>query len=97
MKLPFKKSLRAENEKADALSELASSATMDLNRTIHFKKLESPTIEREVVMEINQSPCWMDPIKAFLESGKLPYDQIEAQRIERNTAKFILHEGKLLW
>lgn len=58
-------------------------ATMDHNHTIYFEKLESPSIGQKATMEMNQAPCWMDPIRFFLENGELPSDHTEAQRIER--------------
>lgn len=56
---------------------------MDLNQTIRYKQLLFPSMEKEVIMEIKQSPSWMDPIKAFIEDRELTDDQFEAKKSER--------------
>src|SRR5436190_10426720 len=87
---------RSENERADILTKLASSATTDIDPTVQLEYLQYPTVERKQIMEIHQAPYWMDPIIAFLEKETLPDDIIEAQKLERRADKFLIHEGKLL-
>src|SRR3954467_10729245 len=87
---------RADNTRADALAKLASSPIGDLSPTIYIEHLVSPSIDKEVAMEIEMTTCWIDPIRSYLEKGILPEDEIEAKRIERRSTKFIIHEGKLL-
>src|SRR4051812_20870396 len=67
-----------------------------MDPTVQLEYLQTPTIEREHIIEIHQAPCWMDPIIAFLEKETLPDDIIEAQKLERRADKFLIHEGKLL-
>src|SRR3954471_17492170 len=76
---------RANNTRADALAKLASSPTGDLNPTIYVEYLASPSIDKEVAMEIETTTCWIDPIRAYLERGILPEDEVESKRIERRT------------
>src|SRR4051812_544070 len=79
----FQRILKSENEKADILAKLASSATTDIDPTVQLEYLQCPTIEKKQIMEIHQAPCWMDSIIAFLEKGTPPEDIIEAQKLER--------------
>lgn len=46
-------------------------------------------------MEIKASVCWMDPIKAYLQTRVLREDQVKAKRLERMSAKFIIHDPQL--
>src|SRR3954468_22874880 len=88
---------REENSKADALARLASSPTAELGPTTLLEILFVPSVNMSQVMEVTQEePCWMDPLKYFILHGKLPEDPIEAQRIVRRSANFIMHDGKLL-
>src|SRR3954466_6387415 len=92
----FQQIPRAENAKADTLAKLASIPLSELGREVYVDQLESPSITKNAIMEVDLSPCWMDPIKTFIQTGVLPEDPIEAKRVARISSKFLLHEGKLL-
>lgn len=62
---------------------MALFAIIDLGKAIHFQQLHSPHIECGTILEINWSPSWMVPIKAFLEKGELLDNHLEAQKLEK--------------
>lgn len=92
----FQQVSRSENEKANALAKVASSAVVDLDKAIYFQQLQFLSVEHEDDLEINRTPSWMDPIKAFLENEELSDVHLEAQKLERRATKFLMHEGRLL-
>src|SRR3954470_5182065 len=94
--VPFFQIPRADNTRADKLAKLASLPTGELDLTLYIEHLSFPSIDRESIMEIDMTDCWINPIKAYLEKGILPEDKVKAKRIERRSSKFIIHEGKLL-
>ena len=66
--------------KADALSKYASSEIESYPGTVYYEVLRTPTINIKLVAPISQGSCWMDPIRAHLETGWLPVDRIEARK-----------------
>ncbi|KAI0520318.1 hypothetical protein KFK09_007790 [Dendrobium nobile] len=89
---------REQNAHADALSKLATSATMDLFKRryieeIHFPSIEGPWIIQSI--DETREPSWMDPILSFLQNGVLPEDLTVAMRLRRKAANFTIISGKL--
>ncbi|XP_022158092.1 uncharacterized protein LOC111024661 [Momordica charantia] len=86
---------RSENSNADALAKLASAYETDLARSVPVEILDSPSILKPDVMEIDTpSPSWMDPILEFIK-GNPPQDSKEQKRMARRAARFILRDGVL--
>jgi len=48
-----------------------------------------------VVVWVDRSSTWMDPLVSYLRDGTLPSDPKEANRIERKPQWFMLYEGVL--
>ena len=76
---------RSENRQADALSKLASSSPGGHLKSIRWAILRQPSIAPEVVVWVDRSSTWMDPLVSYLRDGTLPPDPKEANRIERRS------------
>ena len=70
---------RSENNQADALSKLASSASCDTPRSVFWEVMEKRSIsDDEPIGVIDQNSTWMDGIWAYLIDGTLPDSPQEA-------------------
>ena len=85
---------RLENNQADALSKLASSASCDNPRLVFWEVIERRSIEKEVKV-LDRTSTWMDGIFQYLTNGTLPDEKIEAQRIQKNAKSFEIVKGEL--
>ncbi|KAL0455997.1 UNVERIFIED_CONTAM: hypothetical protein Slati_0938900 [Sesamum latifolium] len=85
---------RRENSKADELVRMGSHLC-DI-RTQHVTLLavrpEGRTRESNIVSS-PPSGSWMDNIRGYLETGNLPEDKGEAQRIKKISSRFFLEGG----
>src|SRR3954470_9505728 len=72
---------RADNTRADKLAKLASSPTGEQDPTIYIEHLSLPSIDRESIMEIDMTYCWINPIKPYLEKGILPEDTVRPREL----------------
>ena len=80
---------RYENTLADSLSKLTISKVNEEERTILVEELKERSITeaKEVKQVSEQEPCWMDPIKTYLQDGTLPVDKKEARMIMRKAPR----------
>ena len=62
---------------------------------MYFEVLKAPSINAKILAHISQITCWMDPIKAHLESGWLPYDTMEAQNLQVGELRYALIDRAL--
>ena len=84
---------REENMKADALSKYASSEIEIYHGTVYYKVLRTPTINIKLVAPISQGSCWMNPIRAHLETWWLLMDRMEGINVFAKTLRYVLiHE-----
>ena len=68
---------REDNEKADALANLALTFDFVLDRSIPLEFLLNPSIEvARLVCQIEAGPTWMDNIITYLQNGTLPLDKL---------------------
>ena len=85
---------RTKNARANALSQLATTSSNLLDRTI-IKYLEQPSIDKvEKVLQINNESSWMDPIIKYLINGTLPDSPLEAKRLRWSASQYILMNGR---
>ncbi|XP_056697450.1 uncharacterized protein [Spinacia oleracea] len=88
-----------ENNQADALSKLSSSASCDTPRRVFWEVKEKRSIEQElcapVVAILDQSSTWMDPIIAYKVDGSLPDDSSLAAKIQKKSSWFEWWNGVL--
>ncbi|GKF58870.1 reverse transcriptase domain-containing protein, partial [Tanacetum coccineum] len=88
---------RNQNNKADALSKLASMTFEHLTKEVLVEVLAKRSIEEKEVLkvEIKEKRSWMSPIQEYLLSGLLPEDTKEARKIKIQVPQYKLIRGKL--
>ena len=87
---------RAENTRADLLSNLATLAPAELPKKVLFEVMKCPSTEEpQLIMEVSHEPSWIDPLVAYLKDGDLPHDAKEARKLRNQASRYILYEGKL--
>ncbi|KAK1567163.1 hypothetical protein Q3G72_008809 [Acer saccharum] len=90
---------REENEKADALSKLAS-ATMSIRSkaipVAHLTKSSIAELEEVMITEIRPSPGdWTAQLRKYLEENVLPEDAVEAKLIKYRSTRYTILRGEL--
>ena len=88
--------LRDSNERADALSAMA--ASLPIKETIYlpiYYQLGSSIIHTQITQVEEAPPSWMDPIRRYIATGKLPDDRNKAHKIQIQSARFSLVDGQL--
>nr|GEU71766.1 reverse transcriptase domain-containing protein [Tanacetum cinerariifolium] len=77
---------RSKNEKADALSKIASTSFAHLSKQVLVEILKEKSIkEKEVTTVVEEGgPTWMTPIMEYLKEGTLPSDRKEARKLYRS-------------
>ncbi|GKV00762.1 hypothetical protein SLEP1_g13399 [Rubroshorea leprosula] len=78
------KILRANNQRADELSKLASSQDINPQRSTIVEVLDAPsytdfTVECQLLSTDPSTPSWTTPLMNYLQSGELPEDQSAAK------------------
>ncbi|KAK0603822.1 hypothetical protein LWI29_009058 [Acer saccharum] len=90
---------REENEKADALSKLASATTSIRSKAIPVAHLSKPsTEESEEIMIAEIRPSlgdWTHKLRKYLEENILPEDAVEAKRIKYRSTRYTILRGEL--
>ncbi|PWA89392.1 hypothetical protein CTI12_AA110840 [Artemisia annua] len=88
---------RAQNQKADILSKLASVAFDHLTKEILVEVLEKPSTEEEAINAIvdEEEENWMSPIIRCLEEGIWPEDQNEARALRMKISHYTMIDGVL--
>ena len=78
------------------MAKLASIKDADLLDAVFVEFLAELSIyPQQGVMELTQEPLWMDPIVAYLKTGKQPDDKIEVRILQLKVARYILYDNKL--
>ena len=86
---------RSENNQADALSKLASSALCDTPRSVFWEVKEQRSIEHAEVQVLNRTSTWMNDILAYKLNGTLPSDPREAKKLKKKAEWFEVFKGEL--
>ncbi|XP_022869393.1 uncharacterized protein LOC111388815 [Olea europaea var. sylvestris] len=87
---------RLENTHVDALSKLASSRDSELLKIVLIERLPKPSISGdEEVLWIEGTPLWMQPIVAYLNDQSLLASKIQAKKLRRRAAHFILQDDMI--
>ncbi|XP_074361210.1 uncharacterized protein LOC141701462 [Apium graveolens] len=86
---------REENVKVDALSKFASSEVEESSGSVYFRVLKIRSIDVKFVAPIGLGGSWIDPIKAHMQTGWLPNDVMEAQKLAVQALRYYLIEGIL--
>lgn len=87
---------RSQNNKADALSKLASSSLLDVSRSglVDVRKTKSINGDNEVY-PVEVEPSWMDDIIAYKTHWVLPSDPVQARRVQVRATHFVMIDGEL--
>ncbi|GKV49432.1 hypothetical protein SLEP1_g56182 [Rubroshorea leprosula] len=91
---------KADNQRADDLSKLASSQDIHPQRSIVVEVLNAPsytdfTIECQLLSTDPSSPSWTTPLIEYLRSGELPEDPSIAKLIKRRATHFTLLDNQI--
>ena len=88
---------RVRNSYADALTKLASTKDVELLNVVSMEFLPKPSInQRQVVMELDQEPSWMDLILTYLKIGELLDDKIEAKVLRVKDAHNVVYDDNCI-
>ncbi|XP_016199528.1 uncharacterized protein LOC107640527 [Arachis ipaensis] len=85
---------RERNAQADLLSKLACTKPGTRNRSL----IQGLTTEPAVILCATQAPSppsWIYPILRYLENGKTPENEKEAQATKRESPKYVIIQGQL--
>ncbi|KAH9751207.1 Ribonuclease H [Citrus sinensis] len=89
---------REQNQRADALAQLASTPEGNLLRSVPIATIPEPSILRPEVKEvatIDRRATWMEPIEKYLINGELPVDKNEARKFRLRAARYLFVDGEL--
>ncbi|GJX75948.1 reverse transcriptase domain-containing protein [Tanacetum coccineum] len=89
--------LRAENNKADALSKLAAVHLDHWSKEVPVEVLNERSVEaQEVNMVVEEEgPTWMTPIRNYLEKGMLSEDPVDARTLMEKIENYTMEDGVL--
>ncbi|GKV29326.1 hypothetical protein SLEP1_g38263 [Rubroshorea leprosula] len=91
---------RADNQRADQLSKLASSQETNPHRSTIVEVLDALSytdfiVECQLLSTNPSSPSWTTPLINYLQSGELPEDPSAAKLTKRRAAHFTLLDNRL--
>jgi len=91
---------REQNTRADILSKLASTRTVNGNKTVIQEVLNEPSVHREKSQPLDINVIigmeeWRAPITRYIRSGELSSDPSERTKLKRRACSFTLVEGTL--
>ncbi|XP_056690034.1 uncharacterized protein [Spinacia oleracea] len=86
---------RSENNQADALSKLASSASGDTPRYVFWEVKDQKIIEQLEAAVLDRMSTWMDNIINFKMNGVLPDDPKQAAKLQKKCSWFEMWNGTL--
>ena len=72
------------------MARLATASQENLDRLMLVEHLTEPSVstKEEEVLPVLASPCWMYPIREYLQNGTLPADSNEAAKMRMRLARF---------
>ncbi|RDX78974.1 hypothetical protein CR513_40669, partial [Mucuna pruriens] len=81
---------REQNERADLLAKLASTQRRGQLRSVIHENVESPTVDKEEICNIEEERTWMTPLIWYLQEGRTDENEEEAKRLTKEAAKYTL-------
>ena len=84
------------NERVDALAALA--ASLPIRETVFlpiYYQPDSSILHAQVSQIEEVLPSWMDPIRLYIATGELPNDRDKAHKVQIQSARFSMVDGKL--
>ena len=89
-KVEFAQIPKSQNMTADEVSKLASSKEEGINTNLEMEVQKHPSIEEMPMFAVERVSSWMTPIMAFIQDGHLPQDTMEAKKVRKRAARFII-------
>ncbi|GJR44127.1 reverse transcriptase domain-containing protein [Tanacetum coccineum] len=88
---------RSENQKADALSKIASTSFAHLSKQVLVEELKEKSINEVEVLTVveEERDTWRTPIYKYLAEETLPADMKKARAIRRKSWRFAIINGIL--
>ncbi|XP_074347124.1 uncharacterized protein LOC141685949 [Apium graveolens] len=88
---------REENSNADALAKMGSQMDSVQLGQIPLGIQEIPSIPEVEVFQMQEVPreSWMTPIHNYIQTGAVPEDKLQAQRLRYQAAKYVEYDGVL--
>ena len=84
-----------QTQSSDTLAKAASEANKTFQELELTEELTKPSIEKEEVMNTQETTEWMKPIIQYLEYGTLPEDKLKAWKLKIKVAHYSIYNGKL--
>ena len=84
------------NERVDALAAVA--ASLPIRETVFlpiYYQPDSSILHAQVSQIEEVLPSWMDPIRLYIATGELPNDRDKAHKVQIQSARFSMVDGKL--
>ncbi|RDX94533.1 pol, partial [Mucuna pruriens] len=81
---------REQNERADLLAKLASTQRRGQLRSVIHENVESPTLDKEEICNIEEERTWMTPLIWYLQEGRTDESEEEAKRLSKEVTKYTL-------
>ncbi|RDX62189.1 hypothetical protein CR513_59500, partial [Mucuna pruriens] len=79
-----------QNERANLLSKPATTHKRGVQRSIIHESISRPTIEESTVCSVEGRRTWMNPLMEYLKDKQLSIDTIEARKVARDVARYII-------
>lgn len=78
------------------MAKSMTTTSMALPRWAYFQLVKRLTIKDSVeVMQLDDEPCWIDPLINFLRNGTHLVDRKAAHKVKYQASRYLLHEAKL--
>ena len=86
-----------ENTRANSLSHLAISGCGELEKIFieHLKNSSIDSEEEVHQVQVGHEPSWVDPFIDYLTDQTLPTDPVEARRLKRLAARYVIIDDQL--
>ncbi|XP_021861572.1 uncharacterized protein [Spinacia oleracea] len=85
----------SENNQADTLSKVASSASCDTSHHVFWEVKDHKSIEQLVAAILDRTSTWMDDIINFKMNGALPDDPKQVAKLQKKCYWFEMWNGTL--
>nr|GEU37751.1 CO dehydrogenase flavoprotein-like, FAD-binding, subdomain 2 [Tanacetum cinerariifolium] len=76
------------NQKADALSKIASTSFAHLSKQVLVEKLREKAVDEKEILAIVEGHTWMTPVYEYLTEGILPEEKKKATAVHRKAGRY---------
>ncbi|RDX65666.1 rnhA, partial [Mucuna pruriens] len=86
---------REPNERADLLLKLTTTHKRGVQLSVIHKSISRSTIKESTIYSMEERRMWMSLLMEYLKDELLPTDTIEARKVARDAARYIIIGGEL--